>query len=482
MVLCVALRRGDKLIGVQSAEHRGRRQAFTPQQMRIARGIAHLASLALETARLVEELEAANRLKSEFVATMSHELRSPLNIIIGYHELLLDGGFGPLAEAQRDPLRRADRSARELLDLINATLDLSRLEAKRIALDLGDVAVADLVDEVGRELADAARAPARRGPLARAPNLPPLRTDRVKLKMVLKNLVENAVKFTERGRVALDARRGDGGVEFRVADTGVGIAPEAQAVIFEPFRQIDVGRGPMRGGAGLGLYIVKQLLAVLGGTIAVESEVGQRLDVPRLVALCRASSNRSATAPDAGSTGDRCRTRRSAAQNGRVRAPERYQRRSRSRGGPPRTAAAAAAGAARSALARFADLQRTAVERLPVECGDGLLGVVGRRHLHEGEPARPSAHAIGDDRDGDDLTAIGRERRAQPFFGGGVGEIADVELGAHLVPDLSVRGSARSRATPRDRAPIAADLLKPAAPYRSAPTEKRARVAFFSTA
>jgi signal transduction histidine kinase len=275
VILCVALRRGETLMGVLSAEHRGRGVAFSAQQVRIARGIAHLASLALETARLVEELESANQLKSEFVATMSHELRSPLNIIIGYHELLLDGGFGALSAAQRDPLRRADRSARELLDLINATLDLSRLEAKRIALELGPVEVAELVDEVGRELAHHPDRPHVDVRWSTAPDLPPLHTDRVKLKMVLKNLVENAVKFTERGEIALQAGWRDDGVEFRVVDTGLGIAPESQAAIFEPFRQIDSGNGRVRGGAGLGLYIVRQLMAALGGTITVESTLGK---------------------------------------------------------------------------------------------------------------------------------------------------------------------------------------------------------------
>jgi signal transduction histidine kinase len=275
VMLCVALRRGGKLIGVQTAERRGRPEPFSAQQVRIARGIAHLASLALETARLVEELEAANRLKSEFVATMSHELRSPMNIIIGYHELLLDGGFGPLADAQREPLRRADRSARELLDLINATLDLSRLEAKRIALELGDVLVRELVDEVAREFADVPDRAEVEMRWHAAPELPVLRTDRVKLKMVLKNLVGNAVKFTEHGRVALEASARAGGVEFLVADTGVGIPADAQAVIFEPFRQVNVAPRQVRAGAGLGLYIVKQLLDALGGTIAVDSEVGR---------------------------------------------------------------------------------------------------------------------------------------------------------------------------------------------------------------
>jgi signal transduction histidine kinase len=270
VVLCLALRRGDKLIGVQSAERRGPRRPFSPHQVRIARGMAHLASLALETARLVEELGTANRLKSEFVATMSHELRSPLNIIIGYHELLLDGGFGTLSEVQRDPLRRADRSARELLELVNATLDLSRLEARRIPLDLDQLAVAELVEEVGREFATVARDTAVTVDWQVTPTLPPLRTDRVKLKMVLKNLVGNAVKFTERGRVLLEAAAVGDGVEFRVSDTGVGIPAEALAVIFEPFRQLDAARG----GAGLGLYIVTQLLTALDGTIVVESVVG----------------------------------------------------------------------------------------------------------------------------------------------------------------------------------------------------------------
>src|SRR5690606_3892000 len=160
-------------------------------QVHIARGMAHLASLALSTARLVEELDAANRLKSEFVATMSHELRSPLNIMIGYHELLLDGAFGPLTELQRDPLRRADRSARELLDMISATLDLSRLEARRIAIDVTAIDVGELVDEVGREYANLNERPALAVRWFASRDLPPLHTDRVKLKMVLKNLVGN---------------------------------------------------------------------------------------------------------------------------------------------------------------------------------------------------------------------------------------------------------------------------------------------------
>jgi signal transduction histidine kinase len=303
VILCVALRRGETLLGLQTAERRGAPIAFTAQEVRIARGIAHLASLALQTARLIEELAAADRLKSEFVATMSHELRSPLNIIIGYHQMLLDDAFGSLSESQREPLRRADRSARELLDLVSATLDLSRFEARQLPLDVGDVAVGDLVDEVGHEFADLTGGSRLELTWRVAPDAPLLRTDRVKLKMVLKNLVGNAVKFTERGHVWLEAAPCSGGVEFRVSDTGIGIASDAQAVIFEPFRQIESGRG----GAGLGLYIVTQLVGALGGTITVESAVGKgstfRVCVPQTLASRQGHSGIDADRDEAPRTG-----------------------------------------------------------------------------------------------------------------------------------------------------------------------------------
>lgn len=274
-ILFSALRRGGKLLGVLTAERRGERRPFSPQKVRIARSIGHLASLALETARMVEESEAASRVKAEFVATMSHELRSPLNVIIGYHELLLEGGAGPLDANQQELLERADRSARELLDVMTATLDLSRLQARRMVLDVGDVEVGELLDEIGSEVAESTGKADLEVRWHAAPDLPRIRTDRVKLKMVLKNLLGNAVKFTERGTIALEASRQDGGVEFSVTDTGAGVPPEAQEAIFEPFRQLDVTAEGAVDGVGLGLYIVKQLLAGLGGTIALESEVGR---------------------------------------------------------------------------------------------------------------------------------------------------------------------------------------------------------------
>ena len=271
VVLCVALRRGDTLMGVLSAEHRGRGIAFSAQQVRIARGIAHLASLALATARLVEELESANQLKSEFVATMSHERR----LTTEHHHQLSKFARLVVRCAQRHATRSVTACrprAREPFDLTTRR-SIKAGSKPSLLHQLGPVDVAGLVDEVGRN-----RAPS---PNQRAwscavwhPTRRLSRLDRVKLKIVLKNLVENAVKFTERGEVALQASWSNDGVEFRVADTGLGIAPEAQAAIFEPFRQIDSGNGGARG-AGLGLYIVKQLMTALGGTIAVESALGK---------------------------------------------------------------------------------------------------------------------------------------------------------------------------------------------------------------
>ena len=136
--------------------------ALTPTQHRIARGIGQLASMALANAQLVHELEAANQLKSDFVASMSHELRTPLNLIIGYGDLLLDDTFGALTPAQADTLRRMARSSRELLDLVEATLDLSRLEARRMPLELREIDAARAVRRPGARIARLAPAAGRR--------------------------------------------------------------------------------------------------------------------------------------------------------------------------------------------------------------------------------------------------------------------------------------------------------------------------------
>lgn len=296
--LFVALRRGGDIIGLLSAGYRGRTGSFTTQQRRIARGIAQIASLTLENARLFEQAESANRLKSDFLATMSHELRTPLHIIMGYNDLLLDEGFGSLTEEQLDVLRRIGRSAKELCALINATLDVGRLEAGRLLVEVNKIDLAVLIEDMKVETQELREKPGLTFAWRVAPALPPVYTDQMKLKIVLKNLIANAVKFTEEGSVTVNVRTRDGGVEISVADTGIGIAPAALPIIFESFRQVENPMTRQYSGVGLGLYIARRMLDLLGGTIDVDSALGQgstfRLWLPLVVTVAGESRARQA--------------------------------------------------------------------------------------------------------------------------------------------------------------------------------------------
>lgn len=272
--LWVPLWRGTEIIGMQSASRRGSKR-FSRRYKRIARGISQIASLALGNARLFEELERANRLKEDFVSSMSHELRTPLNIIMGYSDLLHEENFGPLTAEQSHPLERINKSARELLDLINATLDFSRLQSQRSPVSVREVGAAELLAELEVDAHQLNRKSSVRLEWQPTPALPSLYTDPLKLKMILKNLITNALKFTDEGVITVGAHPEGTGIEFCVSDTGIGIAPEALPIIFEPFRQVDSSLTRRHGGVGLGLYIVRQLLNLLGGTVAVESTLGK---------------------------------------------------------------------------------------------------------------------------------------------------------------------------------------------------------------
>ena len=272
VMLYLGLRRGDEIIGIHSAGYIGRRERFTAVQERIARGSAQLASMALRTVRLVEELEEANRLKSEFVATMSHELRTPLNILMGYGDLLLDGEFGPITPEQNDALQRMAKTAAELLDLVSATLDLSRLDRGETSVEWQDADVVALLTALAAETEVAVDNAKLKIDWEIPSDLPSLRTDVGKLTIILRNLLSNAIKFTPEGSVSVRARRNGKGVELSVADTGVGIRPEVMPIIFEPFRQGESSLKRRFGGVGLGLHIVKRLIDLLQGTIVVESD------------------------------------------------------------------------------------------------------------------------------------------------------------------------------------------------------------------
>lgn len=274
-VIYMAFRQGEDIIGVQTAAYCHRHEPCTPQQERIARGIAQLTAMALENARLLEELQRANRVKSDFVATMSHELRTPLNIIMGYTQLLLEDNISPLSSHQLNILQRIEANTLKLLELIVATLDLSRLEEGRMPVAAQAVQLPMLVSEIIGEVCELLEKPELSIRSEIEDGLPPLHTDPAKLKIVIKNLLNNAVKFTETGQVTVSVRRVNDGAELNVADTGIGIAPEILPDIFDMFRQGDSSTTRRYEGVGLGLYIVQRLVELLKGTVSVESGVGQ---------------------------------------------------------------------------------------------------------------------------------------------------------------------------------------------------------------
>ena len=268
---------------------------WTRLQRRILQGVAQLASLALQNVRLIEELEQANRLKSEFLATMSHELRTPLHIIIGYGELLYESVCGPLNEEQENAVQRMLTTTTELHNIIDATLNVGRLEAGKLPMQIQKIELPAFMRDLQQEAEGLESKSEVLVEWHIASALPLLYTDKNKLKVVLKNLLSNAIKFTDSGRVTIEVAAQGEGVEFRVCDTGIGVAPEIRPVIFDMFRQGDGSMTRKYGGVGLGLYTVKRMVEFLGGDVGLESEVGRGstfsiwLPDGRQIPECRAS-------------------------------------------------------------------------------------------------------------------------------------------------------------------------------------------------
>jgi len=279
-LLAVPLIAEDRLVGALIVM-RKRTGTFAAEEVALLQTFATQSALAIQNARLFREiedksrqLEVASQHKSEFLANMSHELRTPLNAIIGFSEVLSDRMFGELNEKQEEYLKDIYASGTHLLSLINDILDLSKIEAGRMELELTDF---DLPTAIENALM-LVRERAGRRSIALQTNidnrLGQIQADERKVRQVVLNLLSNAIKFTpEGGRIDVGAVRKDGSVEVSVADTGIGIAPEDQEKVFEEFRQVGTAAKKIEG-TGLGLTLCRKFVELHGGRIWVKSQEG----------------------------------------------------------------------------------------------------------------------------------------------------------------------------------------------------------------
>jgi signal transduction histidine kinase len=289
-LLAVPLLHQDKVIGALVVRRR-RTGEFAPDTVQLLQAFAAQSSVAIANARLFREIEdkseqlrIASLHKSQFLANMSHELRTPLNAILGYTELIQDGVYGEPSQQVSEVLGRVQTNGKHLLGLINDVLDLSKIEAGQLVLRLEDYSLSDVVQTVVTATGSLA-AEKKLNLVVDVPHdLPTAYGDQTRIAQVLLNLVGNAIKFTDVGRVKISAAAKGKKFTIRVADTGPGIAQDEQARIFEEFHQVDSSATKRKGGTGLGLAISKRIVDLHGGRVTVDSVVGKgstfRIDLP----------------------------------------------------------------------------------------------------------------------------------------------------------------------------------------------------------
>lgn len=336
-LLCLPMMIDQEIVGVINMSH-PQRNAFSPEDQRLMTIITDQVAIALSnvqvfddvqqmnevletevnkaTARLEkanaelrlanEEIQAANELKSQFLAHMSHELRTPLNAIIGFSEILEDQTFGEVNDKQARYVGNILTSSRHLLALINDILDLAKVESGKMELTLDQFLLVDCLAQVTDVVRPLAGVKAIQLNSELDPAIRPLLADEGRFRQVLYNLLSNAIKFTpEGGSVDVRALRLDeGSVEISVTDTGIGISPEHQELIFSEFRQVDNSYSRKYEGTGLGLALTRKLVELHGGRIWVESEVGSgskfAFVIPqRTSAAVAGKTDRSATVTEA---------------------------------------------------------------------------------------------------------------------------------------------------------------------------------------
>jgi two-component system, NtrC family, sensor kinase len=280
-LLAVPLLREDRIVGGLVV---WRREAgnFSNEVINLIQTFAAQSVLAIQNARLFREieekgqqLEVANRHKSDFLANVSHDLRTPLNSIIGFTRIVLRRTGDQIPDLQKENLQKVLISSDHLLKLINGLLDLAKIEAGKMDVIAEPVRVEDIVSMATATVEPLLKDSSVHFVKDIPPDLPPLNTDRDKLKQILLNLLSNAAKFTEKGEIKVTAWQENGNVKLIVSDTGIGMKKEALDHIFEEFSQAEKTTASRYGGTGLGLAIVKKFTNLMGGEIGVESEIGK---------------------------------------------------------------------------------------------------------------------------------------------------------------------------------------------------------------